>query len=152
MTKTLCPCGSMQPLSSCCLPLHRGGEAETPEALMRSRYAAYAVGDVAYLLRTLHASHVDKQRPERDVLAELRRFCRQARFMGLQVLEAQGPDDDGVAFVLFQARVFVAGRNNSFMECSRFRHDGVGWRYVDGDLDGRADPRVLRTIDAFRAR
>ncbi len=119
---------------------------------MRSRYAAYATANVAYLWRTLHASHVDKQRPQHDVLAELRRWCRQARFMGLLLLDARAADDDGVARVLFQARVFVAGRNNSFMECSRFRHDGVGWRYVDGDLDARADPHTLRTIDAFLAR
>lgn len=119
---------------------------------MRSRYAAYAVADVAYLWRTLHPSHVDKQRAERDVIAELRRWCRAARFMGLQVLDTRAADDDGVALVLFHARVFVAGSNKSFMECSRFRHDGGGWRYVDGDLDARADPRTLRSIDAFLTR
>jgi SEC-C motif-containing protein len=151
MTKD-CPCGSTKPWSSCCQPLHEGAEADTAEALMRSRYAAYAVANVAYLWRTLHVSHVDKQRPERDVLAELRRWCRQARFMGLQVLDAQTADDDGVARVLFHACVFVAGKNKSFMECSRFRHDGVGWRYVDGELDARADLRTLHTIDAFLAR
>lgn len=119
---------------------------------MRSRYAAYATANVAYLWRTLHPTHVDKQRPERDVLAELRAWCRQARFMGLQVFDASGPDDDGVARVLFFARVFVGGRDHSFVECSRFRHDGVGWRYVDGDLDTRVGARAMRSIETFTAR
>jgi SEC-C motif-containing protein len=119
---------------------------------MRSRYAAYAVANVAYLWRTLHPMHVDKQRPEHDVLTELRAWCRQARFMGLQVLDATAPDDDGVARVLFCARVFVDGRDRSFVECSRFRHDGVGWRYVDGDLDARVAARSTRSIETFTAR
>ena len=50
-----CPCGSGLPYAGCCGPLHQGERvAETAEALMRSRYSAFAVGDVAYLVRTWH--------------------------------------------------------------------------------------------------
>ena len=49
-----CPCGSGTPYAACCGRLHRGAAAETAEQLMRSRYAAFAVGDEAYLFRTWH--------------------------------------------------------------------------------------------------
>ena len=40
-----CPCHSGLRYAACCGPLHEGArEADTPEALMRSRYAAFARG------------------------------------------------------------------------------------------------------------
>ena len=50
-----CPCGSGQRYDACCGRLHRRqAEAETAEELMRSRYAAYAVGDLDHVFRTWH--------------------------------------------------------------------------------------------------
>ena len=49
-----CPCGSGTPYAGCCGRLHRGETAETAEQLMRSRYAAFVVGDEGYLFRTWH--------------------------------------------------------------------------------------------------
>jgi SEC-C motif-containing protein len=51
----MCPCGTGDRYAECCGPLHSGAaKAGTAEALMRSRYSAFAVGDAAYLLRTWH--------------------------------------------------------------------------------------------------
>jgi SEC-C motif-containing protein len=53
----LCPCGNGETYGSCCGRFHRGAAtAPTAEALMRSRFSAFAVGDAAYLLRTWHSS------------------------------------------------------------------------------------------------
>ena len=50
-----CPCGSGRSYAACCQPYHTGEQAApTPEALMRSRYAAYALADAAYVRRTWH--------------------------------------------------------------------------------------------------
>src|SRR5688572_5771300 len=50
-----CPCGGLQGYDDCCGRLHRGvAHAPTAEALMRSRYSAFVVGDVAYLRETWH--------------------------------------------------------------------------------------------------
>ena len=50
-----CPCGSGTPYDACCGVLHRGErQAATPEELMRSRYSAYALGDLGYVDRTWH--------------------------------------------------------------------------------------------------
>ena len=40
---TACPCGSGTAYGACCGPLHDGAPAPTAEALMRSRYTAYAL-------------------------------------------------------------------------------------------------------------
>ncbi|MBE2252775.1 MAG: hypothetical protein IAE78_24805, partial [Myxococcus sp.] len=57
LVEQACPCGSGAPLSSCCGPRHEGlRPAETAEALMRSRYAAYVHDELDYLLATWHAS------------------------------------------------------------------------------------------------
>ena len=51
-----CPCGLGDDYAACCGRLHGGAPAATAEALMRSRYSAFAVGDADYLLRTWHPS------------------------------------------------------------------------------------------------
>ena len=49
-----CPCGSGRTYAQCCEPLHDGAPAPTAQALMRSRYTAFVVGDEDYLFRTWH--------------------------------------------------------------------------------------------------
>lgn len=52
MTLSHCPCGSGQPLETCCTRMHRGQLARTPGELMRSRYSAYVLGEIDYLIQT----------------------------------------------------------------------------------------------------
>src|SRR5690606_19245860 len=42
--------------AECCGAFHGGKSAPTAEALMRSRFSAFAVGDAEYLLATWHPS------------------------------------------------------------------------------------------------
>ena len=65
-----CPCGLPAPYDACCGRFHRGeSAAPTAELLMRSRYAAFVVGDAGYLRDTWHPStrprHVDLDPGER---------------------------------------------------------------------------------------
>ena len=101
---------------------------------MRSRYSAFALKEAAYLWKTLHPSHPDRARPEAEVVKELRAFSQSHQFPGLLVMDRRPPDAQGVAQVLFFAKVFERGKDRSFVECSDFRHDGTGWRYVSGVL------------------
>lgn len=148
-----CPCGSGRRYDACCRPFHRG-EREPPdaEALMRSRYAAFAKNDAAYVWRTLHPEHEDRRRGEAEVLPQIRATARALRYMGLSILDRRAPDDEGLAQVLFLARVFEKGQDRSFVELSDFLHDGEGWRYLRGEtlpagrIDG--DPGLL-TIATF---
>ena len=114
-----CPCG-LGPYAECCGPAHAGHPAATPEALMRSRYSAYARGDLAYLRRTWHP----QTRPA-DLAPE-----PGLRWIRLEVLDAEGGglfDAEGV--VEFRAHYRDQGRPGVLDERSRFvRHDGK-WVY-----------------------
>jgi SEC-C motif-containing protein len=148
-----CACGSGAAYAACCGPLHRGErEAADAEALMRSRYAAFALGHVEYLWKTLHPDHDDRARPRDVVLAELRAAARANKYMGLRVIDRRAPDAHGIARVLFGARVFERGRDKSFVEASLFAHDGDGWRYLDGEgraCEADAIATATMTLDDF---
>ena len=92
-----CACRSGAPYAQCCAPLHRGErEATDARALMRSRYAAFVLKKVDYLWRTLHPDHEDRSRPRDEVLAALREACSTHRYLGLTVLDSDGPDAAGI--------------------------------------------------------
>ncbi|MDP3221396.1 MAG: YchJ family metal-binding protein [Deltaproteobacteria bacterium] len=148
-----CPCDAGRSYDQCCGPFHRG-EREAPDApsLMRSRYSAFARGDEDYVLRTLHPDHADLEEGVEAMRASLRDTFRRNRYEGLRVLDQRPAGSDGLAEVLFQARVREGGVDRSFVERSYFAHEGVGWRYLAGDLlpaaalKGRIEGL---TLDAF---
>jgi len=118
-----CPCGSGRAYADCCGPLHVGAAAADAAALMRSRYCAYALGLVDYLLATWHPT----TRPLDLDLAD------GLKWLGLSVLrhEQTGPDSAVVEFV---ARYKSGGRAGRISEVSRFVREGGRWYYVDGDV------------------
>lgn len=136
-----CPCCSGQRYAVCCGPLHRGErEAEAPAVLMRSRFAAFAIGLGAYLADTLASGHADVALPREALVRELSRARERQRFLGLRIVHAESPaptSDEGE--VLFFARIFEKGHDRSFVELSHFaREDGL-WRYTSGILVPKAD-------------
>ena len=57
MSKDLCPCGSGKEYGECCEPIIKGTAlAASPEALMRSRYTAYAKHEIKWLKDSLEAT------------------------------------------------------------------------------------------------
>ena len=92
---------------------------------MRSRYAAYAVGDLDYVLRTWHP----RTRP-----ADLSAGPGLA-WLGLEVLDAvDGGASDQTGVVEFRARFRAPDGEHVMRERSRFERRGGRWVYVDGDL------------------
>ena len=91
LDQSLCPSGGSS-YRSCYGPLHSGDQrAETAEQLMRSRYSAFARGEIDYLL----ATHPEPDVPVQQRRLALERSCRQTRWLGLTVLalSAGGPRD-----------------------------------------------------------
>lgn len=124
-----CPCGSGLAYGDCCGPSLAGTrEAPTAEALMRSRYTAYAVGATDYIRRTWHPS----TRPEGV------EFDADTRWLGLSVerIEA-GQASDTRGTVEFTATCSIAGRRASLREASRFLKEADRWFYLDGEAPGR---------------
>jgi SEC-C motif-containing protein len=121
-----CPCGSGQRLADCCQPLLQGDrQALTAEQLMRSRYSAYCLQRVDYLLASWHA----RTRPERLDLQP------QCRWLGLQIIErVAGQAEDSEGIVAFVARYRIGGgRAQQLRERSRFRRESGRWYYLDGE-------------------
>jgi SEC-C motif domain protein len=116
-----CPCGLPEPYDSCCGRFHRGEAAPTAERLMRSRYAAFAVGDAAYLQQTWHPS----TRPRTLRLESEDRWTR---------LEVLGSTGGGLleqsATVEFRAHHTRDGRTGVVEENSRFVREGGRWSYL----------------------
>jgi SEC-C motif-containing protein len=128
-----CPCGSGRKFKRCCLRLHRGATAATPEALMRSRYAAYAVGDVDYIIATTDPNGPQFQADRSTWARSIAAFSAGTRFEKLEI-RAVGPIVDERGEVEFFARLSRDGDDVSFVERSVFvRRDGR-WMYV-GPVD-----------------
>ncbi|MDX8396877.1 MAG: YchJ family metal-binding protein [Mariprofundaceae bacterium] len=111
-----CPCGSGNLLKECCQPVISDDSASCAEQLMRSRYTAFVLGDVDYLLR----SWSDGTRPEAFKLGA-------ARWLGLKIIEATD------STVSFEAAFDAGSKAMILKETSRFVCCGKHWRYVDGD-------------------
>lgn len=125
---TPCPCGSGLALAACCGRLHAGELAVSAEALMRSRYSAYVLGNEAYLLATWHPD----TRPAVLDLAD----DAPVKWLGLDVLACQaGQPGDAQGTVHFVARYKVNGRARRLCEHSRFICQDGRWLYVDGHVD-----------------
>lgn len=121
-----CPCGLPQPYEACCGRFHDGGAAAAnAEALMRSRYTAFALGDATYLLDTWDPA----TRP-----AELR-LDPGREWTGLLITATTRGgmfDDEGT--VAFRASHRDGGRRGTSgeqTENSRFRRIDGRWHYVD---------------------
>jgi SEC-C motif-containing protein len=117
-----CPCGSGESYARCCGPLHAGAPATSAEALMRSRYSAFALNLPDYLMASWHPS----TRP-----ADLKEDGPAPRWIGLRVL-AQSTEAD-TASVEFVATCRVGGRAQRLHEKSRFVFEEGRWYYVDGE-------------------
>ncbi|HEY8293757.1 MAG TPA: YchJ family protein [Micrococcaceae bacterium] len=119
-----CPCLSGLAYHECCGRFHRGElPAPTAEALMRSRYSAFAAGLADYLL----ATWATETRPAELELDP----ARQWRRLDILRTERGGPLDD-VGVVAFRAHYRAGGERGVQEETSRFRRSGGRWFYVDG--------------------
>ena len=122
-----CPCGSGRTLQACCGRYHAGelaGQAPGAEALMRSRYSAFVLDRLDYLLASWHPD----TRP-----ASIEPNEPGLRWLGLEVKRHQRQDADH-ATVEFVARSKLGGRASRLHEVSRFERVDGRWTYVDGEL------------------
>ena len=124
-----CPCTSKQPYDRCCGPFHAGtARPATAEQLMRSRFSAYALAKVDYLIAT--RSEAKRALENRDELAQ---YCKSVSCVGLKIVhkEKGGPADDA-GIVTFQASLQANGRRSLHIETRSFARESGRWVYVDG--------------------
>ncbi|HEX4255556.1 MAG TPA: YchJ family metal-binding protein [Streptosporangiaceae bacterium] len=122
-----CPCGLGDDYDACCGRYHAGTPAPTAEALMRSRYSAFAVGDAGYLLRSWHRSG----RPATLALDPGTEWKR------LAVLETEdGGMFDQTGTVTFRAVYVRDGQRGVLAEKSQFVRENGRWVYLAASSGG----------------
>ncbi|WP_240157258.1 YchJ family protein [Pseudonocardia broussonetiae] len=112
-----CPCGLPATYPACCGRYHAGAAAPTAEALMRSRFSAFAVGDAAYLRETWDPA----TRPRRVDVDPATRWTH------LEVLDRTG---GGLLESTGTVRFRAHHDGGVVAEDSRFRRAGGRWLYV----------------------
>ncbi|HEY9308601.1 MAG TPA: YchJ family metal-binding protein [Microbacterium sp.] len=120
-----CPCGTGDLFDGCCAPALRGTPPATAEALMRSRYTAFVVGDARYLEETWHPG----TRPDDLALDAAQRWT------GLEIVDVDaGTEGDTRGVVEFRA-TWRHGRDRGLLhERSRFLRRSGRWWYMDGEI------------------
>jgi SEC-C motif-containing protein len=135
-----CPCTSGQTYADCCSAYIAGARAApTAEALMRSRYSAFAVEAIDYLEESL----LPGTRGDFDRQSVVD-WSRSSKWTGLDILatEAGGPDDrEGV--VEFAARFQIDGDDRVHQETARFSKKDGRWYYVEGRI-GKKQQTIVR--------
>ena len=127
--QNICPCGSGFPYSACCEPIISGKkDAVTAQELMRSRYTAFTLANVDYLIR----SHSIKTRPIKE-RKSIEKWAKSVVWMGLTVLNTQaGEATDEIGYVEFEALYLENGQPQQIHEKSLFRRENGKWVYVSG--------------------
>lgn len=134
-----CPCGSGNPLSQCCGQYHDGAFAPSAELLMRSRYSAYVLGQVDYLVATT----LPAQQSALDRTA-MTAWSAQSTWLGLEVESSDvfGGQPEH-AQVTFTARWHDQEGEHSHRERSAFVQIDARWYFIDPTVPlkvGRNDP------------
>lgn len=122
----MCPCGTGREYGRCCGQYHEyAAVAETAEQLMRSRYTAYTLGLVDYI--------VDTTVPSQQLLLDregILSWSRAAEWLGLEVLQHKNTGKNH-ALVEFKAHYFYKGERAEHDELSGFVRIEGRWYFID---------------------
>ena len=137
----LCPCSITEAESKtnkaglsyadCCEPYITGiKNAPTAEALMRSRYSAYAVHAVDYIIKTC----LDEGKNKID-FNQTKDWSEKSNWLGLKIISVEkGGITDREGLVEFEAVYERDGLRDTHHEKARFKKNDDKWFYQDGDV------------------
>lgn len=131
-----CPCGSGIALDDCCGKWHQGQPAPSAERLMRSRYSAYTLGLIDYLVATTLPAQ--QAALDRD---SMRAWSLGSTWLGLAVEGSELIDTH--AFVTFTVRWHDGDGEHRHRERSAFVQQAGRWYFIDPTVPlkaGRNDP------------
>lgn len=140
-----CPCGIEKSYEECCGPVIKGTrKASTAEALMRSRYSAFAKGELDHVEKT----HLPSTRKDLDMNG-VRSWATQSEWLGLEIRETEkGLEKDSTGKVEFKCKFIFNGAEQTHHELSTFEKVDGEWFFVDGVMKNntlrRAEPKVGR--------
>ena len=121
-----CPCGSGIEYKKCCKPFHKNKKKpKNALELMKSRYSAYVMGEVKYIIKTTHKNNPEWKNPNWQ--EEIKQFC-QSNFKKLEILDFITHQNE--AFVEFKAYI----DDYVIYEKSRFVKEDM-WLYESGIIN-----------------
>jgi SEC-C motif domain protein len=115
---TPCYCGSSKSFNICCQPYHINHNAPTAEALMRSRFSAFATADVNHILTTQVKELSDGVDP-----LSLKAELSGQKWVNLQITHSS---EKSVAFI---ASMLYNGILYTMQEHSQFIYNDGQWLY-----------------------
>lgn len=109
---------------------------KTPEALMRSRYTAYSLGNIEYIKQTMQGKpHIAFNE------LKAKNWAKRVHWIGLVVFKMNGIDNmneikknENQGWVEFIATYLNKTHLNTIHEISEFERINGQWFYVDGQL------------------
>jgi SEC-C motif domain protein len=130
----LCPCGSHKAYRLCCGPFISGAQIPaTPEALMRSRYAAFTQANMEYIANTMQGA-VKKQ----FNVESSKQWAQHVTWLGLDIINATPvTEQDEKGFVEFIARYRFQNKTENIHERSEFHKQDGRWFYVNGEAGNK---------------
>ena len=98
---------------------------------MRSRYSAFCVGAIDYLLQTRHSS-----KRHLDSASDIQTTAQNTQWLKLDIIDStQGTTLDEQGTVTFRAYYKEGNETCALEECSRFLKENNRWFYLDGEHD-----------------
>ena len=121
-----CPCGQGD-YQHCCQPLHVGqAHAESASQLMRSRYSAFALQQIDYIVQTTALG----QQVSLDVGA-IADWSKSNQWLKLEVLNSNEKLDKNHAQVEFKAHYHDGKQTQIHHEISHFVQHQARWYFLD---------------------
>lgn len=126
-----CPCGSGRNYSDCCEPYILGkADVPTAEALMRSRYSAYVVHAIDYIVDTC----IKDDEHGIDV-KQTRDWSEKSEWLGLKIINTEkGTTSDSEGTVEFTAEYKTGGLKDIHHEIALFKKINGMWFYDTGKI------------------
>ncbi|WP_416191347.1 YchJ family protein [Neisseria sp. CCUG12390] len=145
-----CPCQPQRPYADCCRPFHVQNKfPATAEELMRSRYSAYVLQKIDYIVETTVPS-------QQNLLnqADMSAWSRETEWLGLDVLQHMPNIGKQHAQVAFTAHFREAGgKTQHHHELSAFVKINSRWYFIDPTvpLPAMKQPCICGSGKKFKA-
>lgn len=128
-----CPCGSGQHYPDCCGQYHAGMPAPTAEALMRSRYSAYALKKVDYIINTTWPCQQRQLEQDRHQLQQ--DDCLWLRLAITRTEAGQPGDLTGIVEFNAWYQESDSDQEQRLQEESHFIYENGRWYYIHPGLN-----------------
>ncbi|MCZ2722938.1 YchJ family metal-binding protein [Marinomonas sp. 15G1-11] len=143
-TPNNCPCGTTLPYEMCCAMYHNNpGTAPTAEALMRSRYSAFAMKNFEYIQQTQKLDTSPDQSVE-----DISQSNDNTQWIKLEILETQdGGEKDKTGIVSFCAHFKEGKHIGRLSERSIFKKSKQVWHYISGEHEVQGNTPLIKSSE-----